>query len=152
VTIDTVLTARRLTVTTSIRPNGGAPVPVAFGYHPYLTLPGVPRERWRLRLPARRQLTLDDRGLPTGDATPRVARHLGLADRGFDDGYDGIADGATFAVEGGGRRIRLVHARGYPVAQVFSPPGASFLCFEPMTAPVNALRTGIGLRRVVPGD
>jgi aldose 1-epimerase len=37
------------------------------------------------------------------------------------------------------------------VAQVFSPPGEQFICFEPMTAPVNALRTGAGLRRAVPG-
>jgi aldose 1-epimerase len=34
----------------------------------------------------------------------------------------------------------------------FSPSGAQFVCFEPMTAPTNALRTGDGLRRVKPGD
>jgi galactose mutarotase-like enzyme len=42
--------------------------------------------------------------------------------------------------------------RGFPVAQVFSPPGAPFVCFEPMTAPTDALRSGMGLRRVAPGD
>jgi aldose 1-epimerase len=40
---------------------------------------------------------------------------------------------------------------GYPAAQVFSPPGADFICFEPMTAPTNALRSGHGLPRVPPG-
>ena len=40
---------------------------------------------------------------------------------------------------------------GYPAAQVFSPRGAQFVCFEPMTAPANALRSGDGLRRVAPG-
>jgi galactose mutarotase-like enzyme len=34
---------------------------------------------------------------------------------------------------------------------VFSPPGAPFVCFEPMTAPTNALRSGGGLRQVAPG-
>ena len=41
---------------------------------------------------------------------------------------------------------------GYPAAQVFSPPGADFICFEPMTAPTNALRSGVGLRLVEAGD
>lgn len=151
-TIDAVLAARGLTVTTTIRPNGGAPVPVAFGYHPYFTLPGAPRERWRVSLPARRHLALDARGIPTGAVAPEAPARFRLGDRAFDDGYDGIAAGAAFAVEGGGRRLTLTHDAGYPVAQVYSPAGAPFVCFEPMTAPVNALRTGAGLRRVIPGD
>jgi aldose 1-epimerase len=40
---------------------------------------------------------------------------------------------------------------GYPYAQVFSPPGGRFICFEPMTAPVDALRSGEGVRLVAPG-
>jgi aldose 1-epimerase len=35
---------------------------------------------------------------------------------------------------------------------VFSPRGKDFICFESMTAPTNALRSGVGLRRVAPGD
>jgi galactose mutarotase-like enzyme len=35
---------------------------------------------------------------------------------------------------------------------VFSPRGRAFICFEPMTAPTNALRSGAGLRHVAPGD
>jgi aldose 1-epimerase len=38
------------------------------------------------------------------------------------------------------------------VAQVYSPAGAEFICFEPMTAPVDALRSGDGLRWVQLGD
>jgi galactose mutarotase-like enzyme len=151
-TIDAVLTAQRLTLTTTVRPNGGAPVPIAFGHHPYFTLPGAPRERWRVSLPARRHLALDARGLPTGAATPEAPARFALRDRAFDDGYDGIAAGAAFAVEGGGRRVTVTHDAGYPIAQIYSPAGAPFICFEPMTAPVNALRTGAGLRRVIPGD
>jgi aldose 1-epimerase len=39
----------------------------------------------------------------------------------------------------------------YPLAQVYTPAGAQFICFEPMTAPTNALVTGEGLRTVAPG-
>jgi len=151
-TIDAGLTAERLTVTTTVRPTGGAPVPVAFGFHPYFTLPGEARERWRVSLPGRRHLVLDRRGIPTGAGAHEAPVHFTLGDRAFDDGYDRIAPGATFAVQGGGRRLTLTHDAGYPVAQIYSPAGAAFLCFEPMTAPVNALRTGAGLRRVIPGD
>jgi aldose 1-epimerase len=55
-------------------------------------------------------------------------------------------------VTGGGRTITVTLERGYPVAQVFAPPHSPFICFEPMTAPTNALCTGAGLRRVMPGQ
>jgi galactose mutarotase-like enzyme len=36
--------------------------------------------------------------------------------------------------------VRFEH--GYRCAQVFAPPGKDLICFEPMTAPTDALRTG----------
>jgi hypothetical protein len=39
---------------------------------------------------------------------------------------------------------------GYPFAQVFAPPTEDVVCFEPMTAPVNALATGHDLRFAAP--
>ena len=51
----------------------------------------------------------------------------------------------------GGRTLTVTFERGYPVGQVFAPAGSQFICFEPMTAPTNALRSGVGLRRVMPG-
>ena len=104
-------------------PTGGAPVPIAFGYHPYLRLPGVDRSRWELALPPRRKLELDARKLPTGAAQARPAERFALGDRAFDDSFDGIADGAAFTIAGGGRAIAVTHHAGYPVAQVFSPRG-----------------------------
>jgi aldose 1-epimerase len=38
------------------------------------------------------------------------------------------------------------------VAQVYAPPEEQFTCFEPMTAPTDALVSGRGLRAVAPGD
>jgi aldose 1-epimerase len=48
----------------------------------------------------------------------------------------------VFALEGGGRRIEVAFERGFPVAQVFAPRASDVVCFEPMTAPANALVTG----------
>ena len=40
---------------------------------------------------------------------------------------------------------------GYRYAQVFAPPDQPVICFEPMMAPVDALRSHHGLRGVPPG-
>jgi len=150
--LDVTLDPGGLTVATTLTATGDVAVPVAFGFHPYLRLPGVDRSAWRLELPARRHLFTDGRGVPTGHHEDEHAQRLTLGARGFDDGFDRIADGAEFVAAGGGRRITVTFVRGFPVAQVFSPPGAPYICFEPMTAPTDALRSGMGLRRVAPGD
>jgi aldose 1-epimerase len=151
VMLEAALTTGRLTITTRIRATGGVPVPISFGFHPYLRLPGSDRAGWHVALPARRHLMLDDRGVPTGETADRPATEFELADRHFDDGYDGLPDGAEFSVWDGDWRIAVTFERGYPVGQVFAPAGSQFICFEPMTAPTNALRSGVGLRRVMPG-
>jgi galactose mutarotase-like enzyme len=139
VRMDVALADTTLTVSTTVETAG---VPVAFGYHPYLQLPDVPRADWLVTLPVRTRLLLDDRTLPTGvtepvDEPPRQP----LGDRGFDDAYTDLT-GEPFALEGGGRRVEVRFTAGYPFAQVYAPPGDDLICFEPMTAPSNALATG----------
>lgn len=141
----------RLTVTTSVIPTGDRRVPLAFGFHPYLTLPGVPRGDWRVELPALRHRPVDARGLPTGAAESQAAEAFVLGDRTFDDGYDEVEDDAAFVLEGGGRRITTRLESGYPAAQIFAPDGEAVLCFEPMASPTNALGSGQGLRFAEPG-
>jgi aldose 1-epimerase len=149
--LDATLDPGGLTIATTLTATGDVPVPVAFGFHPYLRLPGAARTTWVLDLPARRAIVGDARGIPTGRRAIEPATRLTLGTRGFDDGFDRIPAGAELAVSGGGRRIAVRFLAGYPVAQIFSPPGAPFVCFEPMAAPTNALRSGDGLRRVAPG-
>jgi galactose mutarotase-like enzyme len=140
-----------LTVATRLSPSGEAAVPIAFGYHPYLQLAGLPRETWRLDLPAMRRLVLDERQVPSGEEEP-FAGLAGPLDRDYDDGFAGLGNGSRFALEGGGRRIEVTFLVGYPYGQVFAPPGKDFVCVEPMTAPANALVSGDGLRLVQPGQ
>jgi aldose 1-epimerase len=149
--LEVELTAEALRIVTTVRPTGTAAVPLAFGFHPYLRLPGA-RSHWEVALPPRRHLQLDELGLPTGVGELEDATRFRLADASFDDGYDGLEDGAVFAVRDEHREIAVTLERGFPAAQVFSPAGAPFVCFEPMTAPTNALGSGDGLRFVAPGD
>src|ERR687893_2087018 len=50
-----------LSVATSVEATGEESVPLAFGWHPWLSLPGVPRAEWELEQPERTAFALDDR-------------------------------------------------------------------------------------------
>jgi galactose mutarotase-like enzyme len=141
-----------LTIETSLRPSGEVEVPVSFGYHPYLTLPGSDRRTWAVELPVTRRLSLDDRGIPTGAAEPFEASSLTLADSDWDDAFTGLTKGRPFVVSDARRRVELEFLEGYPYAQVFAPAAESFICFEPMSAPTNALVSRDGLRAATPGE
>ncbi|OBB84031.1 aldose epimerase [Mycobacterium colombiense] len=154
-TVTAELADRRLTVRTTVTATGDRAVPLCFGFHPYLQLPDAPRADWIIETPPLRHLGLDDNGLPTGDSEPQPARAEALRDKAFDDAYDQVAEGSVFAVSGGGRRIEVHFEHGYPAAQIFAPPvddpAKAIVCFEPMTAPTDALRRG-GYRCARPGE
>ncbi|OBH68655.1 aldose epimerase [Mycobacterium mantenii] len=154
-TVAVRLADRTLTVRTTVTPTGDRAVPLCFGFHPYLRLPDAPRADWIIETPPLRHLGLDGSGLPTGDSKPESARRETLDNKSFDDAYDEVAEGAVFAVSGGGRRIEVHFEHGYPAAQIFAPPvedpAKAIVCFEPMTAPTDALRRG-GYRCARPGE
>ncbi|MGA2452918.1 MAG: aldose 1-epimerase [Solirubrobacteraceae bacterium] len=142
----------RLEIELTVHACGTDAVPLSFGFHPYLSPPGAARERWLVDLPAMCALALDAKQIPTGPAQELAAEQFELDGREFDDGFDAVAAPARFSVAGAGRLIELTFLQGYPCAQVFAPAGGQFICFEPMTAPTNALRSGEGLRLLAPGE
>jgi galactose mutarotase-like enzyme len=127
----------RIGIDTELTPTGEVPVPVAFGFHPYLRLPGLERNRWTVELPVSSRMQLDDRMLPTGASEPVAIPPAPLAGRNFDDAFDGLTDPPEFAISGAGKRLSLRFGAGYRFAQVYAPAGMEFVCFEPMTAPGN---------------
>jgi aldose 1-epimerase len=143
------LSAGRLEISVAVGATGTGAVPLAFGFHPYLTLPGVSRELWMVDLPPMRRLVLDDEQIPLEPGEPLDGRRFTLGTQTFDDGFDRVAPDARFGA-GAGRRLELLFLEGYTCAQVFAPVGAQYICFEPMTAPTNALRTGGGLQLLAP--
>jgi len=142
----------RLEIELSVHACGEDAVPLAFGFHPYLSPPGASRERWQIELPAMRALVLDSAQIPTSPGRELEAERFELDAREFDDGFDAVAEPARFSVTAAARRIELTFLQGYPCAQVFAPAAGQFICFEPMTAPANALRSGEGLRLLAPGE
>jgi len=151
--IEVTATARQssLRIDTTLIPTGRRRVPIAFGWHPYLRLPGAPRSRWHLRLPPRGHCALDDRGIPTGATVREAAEAAPIGRRTFDDLYE-LGQRRVLAFESDqGAAIELRCGDGYPCAQVWVPSGQAFGALEPMAAPTNALVDG-GALLVDPGD
>ena len=134
------LSEQRADADDDLTATGSRPVPIVFGYHPYLQLPGVPRAEWEITMPVGDRLLLDERLVPTGERAPAGDLDGPLGDRTFDDGFTLDALRGPFVLAGGGRRIELAFESGYPYAQVFAPAISDVICFEPMTAPADALR------------
>lgn len=148
--IEVALDEQGLAATTTLTATGEDAVPVAFGFHPYLRLPGLPRAQWKVSFPVRRRLVLDREGIPTGATEEVDPIHGAIGERTWDDGFDRLDSPARFEVRAGRRTIAIEYSDGYPVAQIFAPPGEEYICIEPMTAPTNALNGTDGPLRSVP--
>ena len=141
---------RRLTIETTVMPTTSASVPLCFGYHPYFTIPGVPREEWKLTTPSMRHLPVDNWGIPTGEHDDWNGATEPLKSVEYDDGFDNVPEGAEFTLAGGDRRVEVKFERGYPAAQLFAPKSDNIVAIEPMAAPTDSLRRGT-YRYAVPG-
>lgn len=152
ITLAVRLCGTRLEFATTLRATGDRPVPVAFGFHPYFRLPDEPRADWLVALPVRRRLLLDERMIPDGRSEACAVPLAPLGARRFDDGFADVDPGARFLLQGRRLRLAVTFDSGFPYAQVYAPPGRDCICFEPMTAPANALISGDGLRLLAPGE
>jgi galactose mutarotase-like enzyme len=152
--------ASTLTVTTIIEADKGQDVPVSFGWHPYLVLND--RANAQLLLPARRAVALAQNGLPISTDNPESWLPAGTqsAVAPLDDLFQLDMRGAsgaerinkpqsvqgfnenfapTAAIIAQQQRIEIKFLSGYSFMQIYSPVGANFVCFEPMTASISAL-------------
>jgi galactose mutarotase-like enzyme len=136
---------RSLRATTRVTANGGSDVPISFGWHPYLTLPGVGREGLALEVPPLCHVALDAQGIPVRSETGRLNEDAAaspsgpLAGRELDDLYQRDDDADLYALRGGGHCLQISMDQSWSFVQLYSPHGADFACIEPMTAPVAAL-------------
>ena len=140
--LEVALAGSTLRIATTVLATGDAPVPIAFGFHPYFRLPGVERADWQVEIPVRDRLALDGRMLPTGEREPTRVAGGRLGTRTFDDAYVSPPGGEPFAVAGGGRRIEIAFESRFPFAQIYAPADDDVIAIEPMTAPTNALVAG----------
>lgn len=152
VEIEAKLVGPKLTIATTVTATADVAVPISFGFHPYLQLPGVARPEWVLEAPVAERLLLDDRQLPTGAREPASIDAGPLGARTYDDAYLAPPGGAPFLLSGGGRRLELRLGEGYPYTQIYAPADTDAVAIEPMTAPTNALVNAADMPLVEPGE
>ncbi len=150
VELDVRLSPWGLSVETTVVASGGEPVPVSFGFHPYLALPDEPRAEWRLSLPKLQRHTLDARGIPNGEKTP-FPGFDGPLHESLDDLFSLLEEPGTLSLAGRKRRLSVELASGYSWAQVFAPKDKPFVALEPMTAATGAFNQGAGMPTVEAG-
>jgi aldose 1-epimerase len=141
-----------LAISTTLTATGTVAVPVAFGWHPYLQLPGVPRAEWDVELPAMEALELDALQLPTGGQHLFEGLQGPLGESTLDDGFGGVEQGSELSLRGSEHAVTISFDEGYGYAQVFAPSNQDVVALEPMTAPANALVSGRGLAFAEPGS
>lgn len=162
------LTDGGIRVTQQIRNEGRASAPVAFGAHPFLRLGAVPVQQLLVSTTARRYLTQDAAQIPIGSAETAGGDHdlrsgRPVGELSLDDTFvdlepdDGLYRHRLTASDG--RFVELWQDQDFDHVHIFVTrifPGqrglTTAIAIEPMTAPPDALRSGKGLRWLVPGD
>ncbi len=153
VEIEATLVEGSLEIATSVTATGEVSVPVAFGFHPYLRLPGVPRAEWDLEAPVRERVVLDARGLPTGEREPTAIEPGPLGERTYDDAFLAPPPGTAFALPAPTAGSSCGWTAAIPSPRSSPPPRLDAVAIEPMTAPTDALLDiGPELTFVPPGE
>ncbi|MEI8058099.1 MAG: aldose 1-epimerase [Actinomycetes bacterium] len=138
--------------TTSLTATGNRSVPVAFGWHPYVAFPEIPREQWQIDVPFIRHATANDASIPTGDVTDRPIESGDLGNRIYDDLFVDLPDNLVARVSAGDRSVEFRFVRGYPFGVMWAPSHLDVVCIEPMTAPTDPFSGKWPVRVAEPGQ
>ncbi len=138
-----------LQVTLAVTNYSTEPMPLVVGFHPYFRIPGVQRNDWVGRIPARQRVVADKGMIPTGQYKPMdLDDPFLLENRTLDDGFTDLvrdADGrARFYIASSGKTVEVLFGPKWQAAVVWEPNNAKgqpqeFICFEPMAGITNAV-------------
>jgi aldose 1-epimerase len=158
------LSGGRLWVYISVTNESDQPIPLSLGFHPYFRLPGESdRNTWTLRCAGRKHLKLSDHYIPTGEVeefesqTPIVLRPALQLDDVYTDLQRDDSGDALFQLIGKKEKLTVGFGPKFPVGVIYAPSTKNCVCFEPMTAPTDALhlsQSGLcdPLQQVAPGE
>ncbi len=148
-----------LTVTSTVTNLDDVPIPVALGFHPYLSVTTPTIEGAQLLVPASAHVATNERLLPTGEILPvangdRDFRRLrSVSGHVINTTYtelirDDLGHATALVVDDNGGVVELSCDRNFPYLQVYTGDQLergrrrTAIAIEPMTAPPDALRSG----------
>jgi aldose 1-epimerase len=166
VEINYTLSVRGFMVETLATNTGDVRLPFGDGWHPYYAFGDCQDvDSWRITIPARSRVEMNERLIPTGRFSPisgsdydfLKARRIGSLD--LDDVFTDVieTEGKTTTVLSSdelGMAMEIWQDRAYPYLVIFTPPGDERTCIavEPMTCNTNAFNNGQGLIVLEPGE
>jgi aldose 1-epimerase len=147
-----------LDVTLSVINLHPEPVPLAVGWHPYLSL-NRPVDELYLQLPVLEQMAVSARLLPSGTMLPfddfRAAQLIGAwqVDHSFRVLTQDSRVTCRLWEQGREKGIELWQQRqDYPWLHLFIPPDRLSIAIEPVSSSINAFNSGEGLRWLACGE
>jgi aldose 1-epimerase len=159
------LAADGIMVTHTFTNDSATAVPVAVGVHPYLRVGDVPIDELIVTVPAGTRFETDDRLNPIAENRVDGTRFdlrggVSVAGLALDDAFGELeGDRSSRLTAPDGSYTELWQDPDFRWAQVFVtrifPRGGvlgSAIAVEPMSAPPNALNSGVGLRWLAPGE
>jgi aldose 1-epimerase len=158
-----------MTVTTEATNDSDSAAPFGVGFHPYLTVGTPSVDSALLMIPAKQRLVADERALPVGTAQLAGTEfdftdERAIGSTRLDTDYTDLvpdADGriaAVLSTPNRDREVSLWAEAAYRHLMVFTgdtlepPARRKSIAIEPMTCPPDALRSGIDLIRLEPGE
>jgi len=144
---------------------GARTAPIAFGWHPYFTLPGCESvDAMRLRTNAAHFIPVDDRLLPTGGPVPAAgtvlesfvgsgAASTPIGDRVFDVAVCGMGEPVIAELATATHRLVIRQSQAFVYQQWYTPPSRAAIAIEPVTAATDSFnRVETGRRLLAAGE
>lgn len=143
---------------------GATPCPFGLGVHPYVKLPGSTLGQWKLTVPAKTELTVDDRNLPTGTTKARFTEPTLLGETVLDTSFGDLERGSdgnaavVLTAEDDSEEVTVWADSSFGWFHVYTSDTLDgdrrrrSVAVEPMSCPPNAMRTGTDLVTLAPGE
>ncbi|MFD0557402.1 aldose 1-epimerase [Stackebrandtia endophytica] len=143
---------------------GATACPFGLGVHPYLRLPGSSLAQWNLKVPAKTELTTDERQLPNGSTHARFQESTPIGDTVLDTSFGDLQRdsdrNARLVLTGpdDGEELTLWADESFGWFHVYTSDTLDgdrrrrSLAVEPMSCPPDAMRSGTDLVTLAPGE
>ena len=145
-----VLEQSRFSLHLYVQNIGGAPAPLALGWHPYFCLPSLSSsslvDSLRLSVPATQYYAVDAALIPTGECIPvqstpydfcRKTAGAPLGSRELDIAYADMDRQRPVILQSDEFAIHLSMGGAFRALQVYIPPDRASIALEPVSGPAN---------------
>ena len=136
---------------------GKTTMPCGFGWHPYFGFEGSTIGDFKLKLPIRNKLELDERLLPTGEKELERFQVISLKNSILDHIYEMKNRNGLQVIElrDKANKIKVYQSageNGLNYFVIYTPPSRNCVAIEPQSCPTNAFNSQVDLKILQPRE